>query len=105
MSILKISELPVKTFTNDSIDHCFYVENMNTPEMRLVPLVKIFDWIKDQANKDGLTVEMEGDRIMFIRNEKIEPFESVCYPENGTKLLREDLKNIKRPDWFDEEQP
>jgi hypothetical protein len=92
MSILKISELPVKTFTNDSIDHCFYVENMNTPEMKLIPLVQIFEWIKEQANKDGLTVEMRDDRIMFIRNEKI-------------NFLSEDLKNIKRPDWFDEEQP
>jgi hypothetical protein len=92
MSILKISELPVKTFTNDSIDHCFYVENMNTPEMKLIPLLQIFEWIKEQANKDGLTVEMRDDRIMFIRNEKI-------------NFLSEDLKNIKRPDWFDEEQP
>jgi hypothetical protein len=92
MSILKISELPVKTFTNDSIDHCFYVENMNTPEMKLIPLLHIFEWIKEQANKDGLTVEMRDDRIMFIRNEKI------------NFLSDEDLKNIKRPDWFDEEQ-
>ena len=93
MSMLKISELPVKTFTNDSIDHCFYVENMNTPEMKLIPLVQIFEWIKEQANKDGLTVEMRDDRIMFIRNEKI------------NFLSDEDLKNIKIPDWFDEEQP
>jgi hypothetical protein len=91
MSILKISELPVKTFTNDSIDHCFYVENMNTPEMKLIPLLQIFEWIKEQANKDGLTVEMRDDRIMFIRNEKI------------NFLSDEDLKNIKKPIWFDEE--
>ena len=45
--IMKITELPVQKFTSDNID------NSN-------------NWIKEEANKNGLTVEMTDERIMFI---------------------------------------
>jgi len=66
MAKIKISQLPEHNFTNDDIDNCFYVENMNEPTMKKVRMQSIFDWIKTEANKNGLTVKMTDERIMFI---------------------------------------
>ena len=62
----KIRELPIQEFTSNDIDNCFYVEDMNHPTMKAVRMGSIFDWIKEEANKNGLTVKMTDDRIMFI---------------------------------------
>jgi hypothetical protein len=62
----KISELPIQKFISDDIDNCFYIEDMNQPTMKVVRMQSVFDWIKDEANKNGLTVKMTDERIMFI---------------------------------------
>lgn len=62
----KISELPERKFTNDDIDNCFYVQDMNQPTMSYVRMGKVFEWIKDEAKKNGLTVKMTDERTMFI---------------------------------------
>ena len=62
----KISELPECKFENDNIDNCFYVEDMNLPTMSIVRMMDVFDWIKQEAKKNGLTVKMTGEKIMFI---------------------------------------
>ena len=62
----KINELKERKFTSRDIDHCLYVANMNEPDMHYVKMENIFNWIKEEALKNGLTVKMEGERIMFI---------------------------------------
>ena len=62
----KISELPEQTFTSDNIDNCIYIQDANQLEARNIRLQTIFDWIKDKATKNGLTVKIQDERIMFI---------------------------------------
>lgn len=62
----KINELPIEPFTDDKITNCFYVENMNTPIMKVVEMQNIFDWIKKESVKNGLTVKLNNNSIMFI---------------------------------------
>lgn len=64
---MKISELPKKVFTGEFINNCFFVDEINTTNMSSVPLRSIFDFIKSEALKDGLTVELKSDRIIFIK--------------------------------------
>ena len=61
-----ISELPERNFTSEDIDNCFYVQDMNQPTMNYVRMGKVFEWIKKEAEKNGLTVKMTDERIMFI---------------------------------------
>ena len=58
---------------NDEISNCFYVkfQEESTIDGRLIPLYRVrmeqvFEWIKEKAEKSGLTVKMDGDKIMFI---------------------------------------
>ena len=62
-----IHELEEAKFNSDNIDHCFYVQNLNTPEMQRIPLQNIFNWIKETALKEGLTVKLIDNNIMFIK--------------------------------------
>jgi len=67
----KISELEVVDFNKDMIDHCFYVQDMNTPNITNVPLSKVFEYIKESAMQDeGLTVELRDDKMFFIKGKQ-----------------------------------
>lgn len=66
MTFRKISELPEAIFNGQTIDNCFYVEKMNTPEMKVVPMRKVFAFIEDQALKsESFEIEIKEDRIIF----------------------------------------
>jgi hypothetical protein len=61
---MKISEIPVQEFASN--DTCFYIEVANRPTVKAVGMQNVFDWIRDEAIKNGLTVKMVDDGIMFI---------------------------------------
>jgi hypothetical protein len=63
----KINELPEAKFDSDSIDHCFYVADLNKPTIRRVPLKAIFDHIQNLALKQGCTVEFISDSKITIK--------------------------------------
>lgn len=67
---MKISELPTKDFNSSEINELVFIQNQNTPEMYRVEMAKIFNWIKEQALSNGLTVELTGNNIMFIKGTK-----------------------------------
>ena len=67
----KISDLIRADFKGEMVDNCFFVADMNKPEMRNVPLKGIFEWIKEESNKNGLTVKLLDDNIIFITNDEI----------------------------------
>jgi len=60
----KLTQLPIKEFTSDMIDNCFYVDR-EAEIMYKVPMQSIFDWIKKEAENNNLSVEIKGDRIYF----------------------------------------
>lgn len=74
----RILELQETEFTDDQIDHCFYVENLNTQNMKRVRMSNIFNWIKETAIKEGLTVKMDGEQIMFIKGYNYINFKTKC---------------------------
>lgn len=61
----KITELEQRDFNGEDIDHLWYVD---TPYKvtYAVPMSKVFDWIKEKAEAEGLTVELKGEQIIFI---------------------------------------
>ena len=63
----KISEVKPREFTSDEITDCIYVDCKKGGAKSIVKMSTIFDWIKTEANKNGLTVKMTNERIMFIR--------------------------------------
>lgn len=69
MSGRKITDLRQINFTSEIIDNCFYVDKINTKDMAYVPMSKVFEWIKDQAIENGLTVELKCEQIIFIKHE------------------------------------
>ena len=64
--MVNISDLPESEFTDDKIDNCIYVDFSSNPETKNVRMQVVFNWIKKQAIDGGLTVKMEGEKIMFI---------------------------------------
>ncbi len=63
----RISELKEQVFTGGDIDNCLIVEGSNSLDtLRNVPLRQVFEWVKEQAEKDGLKVELTEDKIYFI---------------------------------------
>ena len=71
----KISELPQKTFESDMIDNCFFVDKINTPFMSAVPLKSVFEEIIKKAKENGLTIELQSERIVIIRNYDVKKIE------------------------------
>lgn len=66
----KISQLERAKFTSKTIDNCYYVERTNPFELKVVSFIDIFNWIKETAIKEGLTVKMVDSKIMFIKGNK-----------------------------------
>lgn len=66
----KITDLPKVKFTSDIINNCFVVNDPYFPVNR-VAMSDIFNWIKETAIKDGLTVELKDNNIMFIKGGKL----------------------------------
>jgi hypothetical protein len=62
----KITDLPV-TSPPYEIENCFSVNNLNKPNMSRMNLGDVFNWIKEESIKNGLTVVMKDDKIMFIK--------------------------------------
>lgn len=42
----------------------------NEGDKRYFQLSDLFNWIKDEAQNEGLTVEIKGDKMMFIKGKK-----------------------------------
>ena len=96
MREIKISELPIKEFDGGIIDdNMFYVDDPYAP-INVIKAESIFKWIKDKAEKEGLTIKIDGEQIMFISgittpsNEEIykaasEATNKIKYPLNHTK--------------------
>ena len=75
MSLITIEELPIRDFDKDEISNCFYVEFAKHTGRNglLLPLQRfkmsdVFEWIKQKAKDNGLTVKIDGEKIMFIQN-------------------------------------
>lgn len=62
-----------KEFTDREVEDCIYVDNENGSEKSIVKMSAIFDWIKTEATKNGLTVKMTDERIMFISGSNSKP--------------------------------
>ncbi len=65
--ILTIDQLPVKNFTFDKIDNCFYVNRDNINEIYKIPMTDIFNAIIHEALKNDLFVEMVDQNIIHIK--------------------------------------
>lgn len=63
----RISDLPEKEFNGEDINNFIYIQNTSVYNPQIVRLPKVFEWIKKEAIKNGLKVEMSGERIMFIK--------------------------------------
>jgi hypothetical protein len=68
----KLGKLTPIEFTGDKIDNCFYVDiNDNGQSKSLVSMKSIFEDIKSRALEDeGVTVQLTGERIIFIKGKK-----------------------------------
>ena len=64
----KIGELIPQEFNKNEIDNCLHVEYHNNQAVSIVKMSSVFDWIKERSIESGLTVKMEGDKIMFINS-------------------------------------
>jgi hypothetical protein len=62
----RIWELPQKDFDSEIINNCFFVDEINTPNMSAVPLKSVFDEIIKRAKQQGLVVQMQSDSIAII---------------------------------------
>jgi len=67
----KISEFPQKEFSSDMMDNSFFVDNINTPHISAIPLKNVFDEIIKRAKEQGLKVELQSDRIVFITSKTV----------------------------------
>lgn len=65
---MKISEMKQIFPTSDVVDNFFYVEAINTNKMSTVSMSSVFDWTKQHSIENGLTVELRGDKIIFIKH-------------------------------------
>jgi hypothetical protein len=65
MTGTKITDLERRDFNREDIDHLWYVDNPYKVSYS-VPLKKVFDWIKEKAETEGLTIELKGEQIIFI---------------------------------------
>lgn len=63
-----MKDLPKQKFTEDEISNAVCIGD--TSEMKAISLREIFEWIKNQSIKNGLTVELKSDRIIFIKTDK-----------------------------------
>jgi hypothetical protein len=61
----KLTKLPIKEFSPDIVDNCFYVDT-RAQEMYRVPLRSIFNWIVSEAKKTGLQIELIDD-ILYLK--------------------------------------
>ena len=62
----KIGEFPVAELNSDTIDNCFFVENMNTSRVKMVPVSAIIDRLLERAGEKGLKIELLDGKIIFI---------------------------------------
>ena len=62
----KIGEFPVSELNSETIDNCFFVENMNTSQVKKVPVSKIIDRLLERAEEKGLKIELLDGKVMFI---------------------------------------
>ena len=60
----KITDIPKITELPASLDNCFSVTSKD--EKRNIPLKTVFDAIIDKAKSEGLSVELQSERIVFI---------------------------------------
>lgn len=63
----RIEELVEHKFDGQDIDNIFFVDSIPAPLHR-ISLGDIFDWIRETAIKEGLTVELQDNKIVFIKN-------------------------------------
>ena len=64
----KISELPHHNLSGQDINNCFYVDPDPYQPLNRISLGDIFNWIRETATKEGLTVEWKDNKIVFIKN-------------------------------------
>lgn len=63
----KISELTAHKFTGQDIDNIYFVDDKPT-QLARCSLKDIFNWIRETATKEGLTIELKDNKIIFIKN-------------------------------------
>ena len=74
MSYKKIYEIPEEPFNGTIINNCFYVEFEDQKHglnpLKRVRLDKIFEWIKEKATNEDLSIKLvkdnENEEITFI---------------------------------------
>lgn len=64
---MKLSELPIAKFNGEHIDNVFFV---NYQHLYRVDFKDVFEWIKKEAVKNGLTIELKEDKIVFIKKDE-----------------------------------
>lgn len=62
---MKISNLVKVSLTSGNIENCIYVKDIKTST---ISMSEVFDWIKQHSIEKGLTVELRGDKIIFIKH-------------------------------------
>ena len=68
MGLIKIEQLPVRKFTGEEIGNCFFVQSPYDPVYR-VKMEDIFEWIKDKAFKEGLTIDLKDNKLIFTKTQ------------------------------------
>ena len=63
---------PETLFSDEIIKECYTVDRDSNGSVRsVVPMKSVFDFIKNQAMEDdGITVELIGENIIFIKGKK-----------------------------------
>ena len=62
-----ISAFPIQEFSGNDLGGCMYLDN-EKGHTTIVTLRMVFDWIKKEAVKQDLTVELRDNRITFIKS-------------------------------------
>lgn len=59
--------LPIIKFDGNQIDNCFYIQRRNDPNSvtSIVSMNSVFEWIKQKAVEEGLTIELQENIIIF----------------------------------------
>lgn len=67
--ISSFKPLPIAEFDGDIIKNGYIVAERENRSVT-INLQEVFDWIKEESIKNGLTVELKNNQIMFITGNK-----------------------------------
>ena len=64
---MKIQDMCKIKYNFEIINNCFFVDKINSNEMKAIPLESIFDEIIKRANEEDLIIEFKNENIVVLK--------------------------------------